>query len=163
MNALSRITEIMVTVVLLFLIPLFYMVCQQDYMMQLYIQEQVIYFVDSVRNVGYLNVGMYEGFEKKLAMSGHTFEIEMSYYEKKYEMETENLYYTGYYTDDLKEAIYERDTKTFVMHQGDSFMVKVENKDATLAARLFHVVTCRKLPFQTLCARYGGMIRSECI
>ncbi len=59
MDSFGKIIEILVTGVLLFLFPIYYLSLQQDAVCQSQVRTTTSYFVDSVRNQGYMTRNMY--------------------------------------------------------------------------------------------------------
>ena len=96
MDYFGRVMEILVTVILLFIVPLNYMSARNELLCQNYVTTETTYFVDSVRNVGFINRQMYETFVKKLAITNIPYEVSMTHYKEKL-IQTEE-------TDEFAEA-----------------------------------------------------------
>lgn len=161
MKVFGTTCEILLTIILLFLVPVFYFSCQQELLLQNYVQYQVIYFTDSVRNVGYMNWSMYDSMRKNLDRTNHIYEIELSVYEKYRNSGSENSYILGTYTEDIMDTIYNRREK-YIMHQGDFISISVKRKDLTMIERVIGMLGVRENYNYSIPIQYGGMIRDEC-
>lgn len=161
MKSFSQVCEIFITIILLFLVPLLCLSCQQELLLQNYAQNKVIYFIDSVRNVGYINQGMYDSFLKSLQLTNHVYEVELSVYEKYRNSGSDHSYLLGTYTDDILETIYE-EKELFIMHQGDYISIAVRRKDYTKTERFLMFLGVTNISSEAIPIQYGGMIRDEC-
>lgn len=170
MDILGRVCEIIVTVILLFFIPLAYTGAKHDMMIQTYVTTETSFFAEAIRNSGSLTKNMYDLFLKKLNETGHVYEIELTHYEEKIDFDLQNdsnqnelvqfsNHYYGIYTQDIIKDLYE--TTQYTMKQGDYFMVKVQNKDKTYGTKLQEWFLQRALPNVQIFAVYGGIIRNE--
>lgn len=159
MKSFSYLCEIQVTVVLLFLVPVFFYSYQQELLLQGYAQYQVTYFTDSVRNTGYISAKMYEEFKKKLAVTNHIYDVEISVYRQYHNAGTQDSCFVGTYTDTILEKLY-KEGEWFTLKQGDFIAVSVKHKDKLLIERLLGGLgkgASVQIPIQ-----YGGMVRDEC-
>lgn len=170
MDILGRICEIIVTIILLFFVPLAYSGTKNDLIVQTYVMTETSYFVEAVRNSGCLTKNMYDLFLKKLDETGHIYDIEFTHYEENisYDLQTDSnldeivqlsqhLY--GTYTQDVLEELYE--TGRYMMKQGNYFMIKVVNKDKTYGTKMQEWFLQRSLPNAQISVVYGGVIRNE--
>lgn len=163
MESFGRIIEILVTMVLIFFIPIQYFAIKQDMISQTYVTTQTTYLVDSVRNIGYLSKEMYETYLRKLQGTNNTYEIKITHYEFVYEEEQEE--YTKHsfctYEDDILEEIYdELGNGRYEFHQGDYLMIKVHNKNKTFGSFLTSHIGIGSMNEQIQVV-YGGAIRDE--
>lgn len=155
--------EIIVTVFLLFLVPLQYIEMKQDLVCQVYVQNETIYFVDSVRNLGYVNRSMYQLFQKRIEQTNHVYHINLVHYKRLQSEETGGNQYVGTYTELILDELYgEEDTK-YSMNKGDFFSVEIVNKDKTLSTRIFEMLIDKTVTMDEIYVTYGGGIRDEII
>lgn len=164
MNAFGKMAELLVTICLLFFVPLQYMAAKQDIINQIYVTSETSYFVDSVRNLGYMNKEMYETFVRKIHCTGNTYKIEMNHY--KYVLEpfgdSYRGHYYGSYGEEIREKIYsEGKDREYLFHQGDYFVLKVKNKNKTFGNRMQEMFMRIKSPTEQIYVVYGGAIRDE--
>ena len=172
MDCLGRIAEILVTVVLLFIVPLSYTAAKEEMLCQTYVTTETAYFVDSVRNTGFLSKQMYETYVKKLAVTNVPYKIQMSHYKKKMveeekveaEQQTEEKtsylpFYQGIYHEDLLSSLL--DTEQYFFQQGDFFSVVVQKQGLTWGDRLESFLTGRNLDKEQIQVVYGGAVRDE--
>ncbi|WP_167957381.1 hypothetical protein [Anaerosporobacter faecicola] len=181
MNAFGKIVAIFVAVLLLFLCPIQYVAQKQDLLMQQHITMQTTYFVDSIRNLGYVTRQMYEEYQKNIQMGAQRYEIEITQYHLQYvlnngemleedeweevpysqQMSTFMKQYHCFYTEDLLTVLYETEEKFYPFHQGDYITVKVKEKTKSLAQRMQEMVLGTNPLQEQYVAIYGGMIRDE--
>lgn len=172
MDYFGRVAEILVTVILLFIVPLSYVSAKNEMLCQTYVTTETTYFVDSVRNTGFLNQQMYETYVKKLAVTGIPYEIEMSHYKAKIrEQEMHSLqqneeeevwyfpYYEGIYHEEMLNDLLE--SEQYFFNKGDFFSVSVQKKGMTWGDRLEQFLTERNQNESEIQVVYGGSIRDE--
>ena len=143
------------------------MSAQSELLCQTYVTTETNYFVDSVRNIGFLNKEMYEEFVKKLAVTKMPYEITMSHYKSKMypqEIELEQIssystHYQAVYHEDILETILE--TERYSFGRGDFFSVSIEKKGETWNDRIQNFLLGRNFKGQELQVIYGGAIRDE--
>mgnify|MGYP003313418964 FL=1 len=168
MDYFGRVMELFVTVVLLFMVPLNYMSARNELLCQNYVTTETTYFVDSVRNIGFVNKQMYETFVKKLAKTNVPYEVKMVHYKVKLTEseeadESEGIflpYYHGIYHEDIMTEILA--SEAYYFYKGDFFSVSVEKKGFTWGDRLESFLIGRNLTNEELQVVYGGSIRDEC-
>lgn len=134
--------------------------CEQECLMVNYAQYQVTYFVDSIRNIGYLNQSMYELFLENLSRTNHIYQIDISVYERYQTSDVEESYLLGTYTEDILEVIYQEERYT--MHQGDFISVKIKRLNDTKIEKILSILGVVNVSKSSLPIQYGGMIRDEC-
>lgn len=164
MESFGRMFEILVTIVLIFFIPIQYFAVKQDMISQTYVTTQTTYLVDSVRNLGYLNKGMYESYLRKLQGTNNIYEIRMTHYQLVNEEENEDYtkhYFSTYEKDILNQVYEDSGNGRYEFHQGDYLMVKVQNKNKTLGSILTGNFMGISPPKEQIQVVYGGMIRDE--
>lgn len=164
MDSFGRMLEILITVVLIFLIPIQYFAIKQDMISQTYVTTQTSYLVDSVRNLGYLNKEMYETYLRKLQATNNVYEIKMTHYQFVYEAEEEDYskHYYCTYENDILDQIYDENSKErYDFHQGDYLMLKVQNKNKTYGTFMVHQLMGVNLSLEQIQVVYGGVIRDE--
>lgn len=161
MKSFSFLCEILVTVILLFLVPVFYLQFQEDLLLQSEVEYQTVYFTDSIRNVGFVSRNMYEQFLERLRTTNHLYDVEMTVYEKYINSETPYGYWSGTYTDCVMEELYGSKGR-FEMHQGNFISVSVHRRDKNAWERLLGSLGILNQENISIPFRYGGMIRDEC-
>ncbi len=171
MDYFGRVMELWVTVILLFLVPLCYMSARNEMLCQTYVTTETTYFVDSVRNIGFVDKQMYETFIKKLAVTHIPYEIKMSHYKAKLKGMEEQLenapeeemmymsYYEGVYHSDILEEILE--SERYYFHKGDFFSVSVQKQGRTWGDRLWDCLIGVGQEMKEIQVVYGGSIRDE--
>lgn len=169
MDYLGRIAELLVTVVLLFFVPLSYLSAKNEMLCQTYVTTETNYFVDSVRNIGFVDKQMYETFVKKLSMTHMPYEIRMSHYKYRLkdksgmEAQQEDTiylpYYQGVYHEELLQCIL--DEELYFFQKGDFFSVSVEKTGLTWGDKLESFLTGRNRQEPEIQVVYGGCIRDE--
>ena len=79
MEVLSKVISFIILVVLLFLLPLDYLLEHQGVITDGYVENELTRFVDDVREEGFLDVVMYENFVDRLNVTGMNFDIELEH------------------------------------------------------------------------------------
>lgn len=161
MDSFGKITGILITVILIFIAPIYYFSLKQDMINQTYVTAATTYLIDSTRNIGYMSRDMYEIYLKKLNNTGNTYMINMTHYEfsLEYEEEYSKHYYTKY-EEDILNQLYTEDKK-YYFHQGDYLMIQVYNQNKTIASLLVESILQVNVPNEQVYVVYGGAIRDE--
>ena len=79
MDVLSKIISMILVVILICLLPLQYLLGHQLTLFDDYVEDKVVQLVDDMREKKYLDVGMYEEFQKKLNITDMLYEIEIEH------------------------------------------------------------------------------------
>lgn len=161
MDSLGKVFEILITVILIFIAPIYYFSVKQDMINQTYVTTATTYFVDSTRNIGYMSKEMYETYIKKLNHTSNIYEINITHYE--FSLEYAEEYSKHYYTkheEDILEQLYSQEER-YYFHQGDYLMIQVYNKNKTIATLLSQSILKTNLPVEQVYVVYGGAIRDE--
>ena len=158
MDSFGRIIEIIVTVVLLFLVPVYYLSLKQDAVCRVQVQTETAYFVDSVRNQGYLTRNMYELFLKELDRTGQVYDVELTYY-KKVEVKNEAGEYETHYESSRMEEFLSKEKAEF--QKGGFFKAEVKNISRPLSAKITDMVLSVDISDKQIYTVYGGAIRDE--
>ena len=146
MDYFGKFMELLVTVVLLFIVPLNYMSARNELLCQNYVAAETAYFVDSVRNVGFVNQQMYEMFVKKLARTNIPYEVKMVHYKEDY----------GVYHEDIMAEVLI--SEVYYLDRGDFFSVSVKKNGFTWGDRLESFLIGRNQTSAELQTVYGGSI-----
>lgn len=159
MHGFEKMVEIIVTVVLLFLVPLQYAGAKADVVNRTYVMTETAQLVEAVRTTGCLTGDMYQEYLKRLAVTGQVYEIEIAHYQKLLN-ETEEgykTYYHGVYTEDILKQVFETETGCLFL-PGDFVRIKVNSQSPSLAVKfsLFSRTAVKEV--QVI---YGGRIRNE--
>lgn len=158
MDSFGKIIEIMVTLVLLFLFPIYYLSLQQDAVCQSKVRTTTAYFVDSVRNQGYMTRNMYELFLRELDSTGQVYHVELTYYKKVEVQNEEGRYETHYessYTNDLLSE------EKMEFQKGSFFKAEVSNISKPLSAKITDFLLAVDISDKRIYTVYGGAVRDE--
>ncbi len=158
MDSFGRVIEILVTVVLLFLVPVYYISLKQDAVCRVQVQTETAYFVDSVRNQGYLTRNMYELFLKELDRTGQVYDVELTYY-KRVEVQNEAGEYETHYESSRMEEFLSEEKAEF--QKGGFFKAEVQNISRPLSAKITDMVLAADISDKQIYTVYGGAIRDE--
>lgn len=160
MKTFGLLSEIIVTVVVLFILPVFCFQYHEELLLEGEMEYQTIYFTDSIRNVGFISRNMYEQFLESLGRTNHVYEVEMTVYEKNMNSESPYGYWKGVYTDQVLNAIYGPEER-FIMHQGNLIAIAVYRKDSNAYEKVLMRLGVLGQGVARIPFRYGGMIRDE--
>lgn len=158
MDSFGKIIEIMVAIALLFLLPIYYLSLQQDAVCQSQIRTMTAYFVDSIRNQGYMTENMYQFFLRELDSTGQVYHVELSYYKKVEVQNEEGEYETCYELNHTKELLSEEKIE---FKKGDFFKAEVFNVSRPLSAKITDIVLGVDISNKQIYTVYGGAIRDE--
>lgn len=92
-DSFSKIVAILLAVILMFIVPVFYMKEEALRLKQTRIIEEVTFFVDGVRNTGILSREDYSRLEKVLYNLGGGYRINMSHYSHIMDEENKDILY----------------------------------------------------------------------
>lgn len=133
-DAFSKITAILLSVCMMFIVPVFYMQEESDRLKQTYILEEVTQFVDGVRTTGILAMEDYDRMEQQLFALGGGYSIEMVHCKHIHdETGTEALYFEEmYYTSQIKESFIK--SEDYLLEKNDYLRVVVYDRDKNVTA-----------------------------
>ncbi len=86
-DALDHLTDILIGLAILFLVPLIYIGLKQDDLIRSVVSEQTAQIVDETQSHGYLSKDMYEQFQQSLSKTGQLYDIKLEHKEKILEPE----------------------------------------------------------------------------
>lgn len=156
MDAFGKIVEIIITVILLFVAPLYIVAGMKDISNQIYLNTQTTMFVDTVRNQGYIDSSLYESYCNMLESTGNIYDIEMIHYCQMYD-DNYNKYYYEYYNDSIIPALNDGE---YLMNSGDLFSVKIVMKNQSMFDKLASIIIGADGREDSILS-YGGIIRDE--
>lgn len=172
-DSFSKIIALFLAVLLLFIFPIKNEFERQDQTTRMFVLTETTRFADSVRNLGYITPIMYQEYANKLASTNVLYEIKMEHYSKKYDpiyddawnfQDNYNVNYSAYYTGDIMETLFP-DTNAsgqkYKMSKGDYFLVKVKNKNKTMATKIQELLYNADFATERIMVNYGGMIKDE--
>lgn len=169
MNIFSKYVAVILSVVLMFFVPLNSMAQKQDEIVQAYVTQETVRFTDAIKNNGYLTGDMYLSFSQSLSKTDNIYEISITYQHRVINpvysedgvfQDKISVNYENVYSDDIRKALFEG-TGTYYFQQGDYISVSVKNREKTLSARLKELLYRIDMPDAQIYAVYGGEIRDE--
>lgn len=169
MESLSKVFAILFSVAILFLGPVLYFGQKQDQTNQIYVYNETVDFVDTIRKNGYLTKDAYERYSKSLSLTMNIYEIEIVRVHEQYIPEVdENNQLTGNYSvvesntysDDIKDALF-GEKGIYYFSKDDYVSVKVYNLNESLGGRLLRIFLKNEKKGGQIYVTYGGMIRDE--
>lgn len=166
MQGFEKIIELLITVVLLFLMPLQYTGAKADVLNRSYVMTETAYLVDAVRATGRLTPQMYQEYVKRLGATGQVYDIELTHYEKLWNETKEGykVYYQGVYTEAILAQLFLADgeRKAYDFLPGDFFRIQVNGIGSSMADRYSLLLRGGEKEKKTeVQAVYGGRIRNE--
>lgn len=163
MNSFSKIVDILLVTILLFIVPVYYSALKQDNINQTVVTTQTSIFVDSIRDKGYIDRQMMDIFLHELSSTSAIYSVEFEHYKKIYTSSDSSLYELEYElcNDDMvKNGIYSEETGGYYMKTGDFIKVHVMSKGQTIGERIQGVITGTSMS-GSINVVYGGVIRDE--
>lgn len=136
--------------------------------MQQYVTTETTYFLDSVRNLGYITKNMYEQYKKNIGIGNGLYDVELTHYHlvlyatEEAELSDARQGYDCYYTSDILASVYnESNQYCYQFNQNDYVTIKVRRKNPSLAQRMQELILGSDYGNQDYVTIYGGMIRDE--
>lgn len=156
MDAFGKIVEIIISVILLFIAPVFIVAGIKDISNQIYVNTQTVLFVDTIRNQGYMDKELYESYLNGLSATGNVYDINMIHSGQMYGDDYEK-YYIDFFSDEILTHI---KTDKYKMCMGDLFLVELKQKNDSLFDKMFSIVI-RDSSEENSVLSYGGIVRDE--
>lgn len=141
-EAYGTVAAIMLSVYMMFIMPLNNMLYENEKLEQMYIVNEITYFVEQVRNTGCIDKNMYLSLEKKITGLSNRYNIMITHYKSIYNEDKSEIIYFGEenYLWNIKEVLENGDT--YNMSKNDYIKVSVSDGDSMTAC-------------------YGGSIKNE--
>lgn len=169
MDVFGKVVAIFAGVILLFIAPLFYMAQKQDSISQLYVAQETTRLTDTIRMSGVLTLTMYKDYIKRIDKTGNLYDLQIVHAHKRvapdYDETTATVgkkihsYFYNTYEDEIYLAFDEG--KDYYFTQGDYISVKVVNRNKTMAASIFSLLSRGDNNEVSILVTYGGLIRDE--
>ena len=161
-DTFGKIIGFMLASVLLFIVPLTFYAGRQQNLSQLYIINDSIQLVESIKNTGVLTDDIYRGFEVNVFKLGGKYKIELSRTHFEYDMDDTGDYVEReetYYTSQLMEEMEVNGRIEFAV--GDYVYIRVSRKEKGLIEKIGSCFMNYALPESEVLAFYGGYIKNE--
>lgn len=155
MDSFGRIMEIIITVVLLFIVPLYIIAGIREISNQIYINTQTTLFTDTVRNCGYIDEDMYNSYVNALGVTDNVYDVKMIHSCQMYDSNYDR-YYMEYHNEEILNGVI---SGGYYMNQGDLFNVNVVSKGGSLFNKMTSLIMEAQNDSVLVC--YGGIIRDE--
>lgn len=156
MDAFGKIVEILVSVILLFIAPLFIVAGMKDISNQIYVNTQTTLFVDTIRNRGYVDKELYESYINMLGTTGNIYDIKLVHSGQMYDDNYEK-YYLEYYNDEILSGI---ENENYKMCIGDLFSVEIKQENKSLFDKMMGIILGNSNEEKSVLS-YGGIVRDE--
>lgn len=171
---LSIIILMIIFVMLIVLFPVYNFFERQDDMSYNLVLKETTKFVETVANNGYLDDETYTSYIYALAATNNLYDIKLEAH-KQYitkDPDGSNLFVTQYkveYTDDILSVVGEDinsptltekkiKNNIYTFEEGDSFYVKIENSNTTMAGALFDSIISTSST-KRISVNYGAKIK----
>jgi len=178
---LWKIAGFFLAAVLMFLVPVMYMLERQDSATYTVVFSETNRFVDAARDTGYITPNMYSEFIRRISATGCTFEIRMEHVRSTivpvYRYSGAEHEFTGEYEvvrisegdDAILSVLFPDDpsidefhrSRRYEMKAGDMFFVEVKNSGKTMATALKDLMLFADTRTPTIFVRAGGLVRNE--
>lgn len=155
MNAFDRMIGMMLTILLLFIAPIFWMQWRMEAMTELMLQEKVRMLTDEWCLSGEISREAYEETAHYLMHLGE-YRILISYQERV-KGESGRTFYISVPWEDVQVQL-ASDSGYFSMHQGDKLSIRVESIGWSAADEMRFRLWGHQVP---LYLEYGGIVMAE--
>ena len=141
-EAYGTVVAIMLSVYMMFILPLKNMLYENEKLEQMYIVNEITYFVEQARNTGCIDKSMYLTLEKNITGLNNRYNIMITHYKSIYNEDESEIIYFGEenYLWNIKEVLEEND----IYNMSKNEYIKVSVSDG-----------------ESMVACYGGGIKSE--
>ena len=157
-DSLITIFSIILAVLLMFIFPLMDTWERQDDISYMSVYANVVEFVDSARNLGYITDDMYYSFLRSVYSTGNRYQITLEHRNFELAPGFESGVYVNTYTNSIINKL--NTTGRYDMEAGDYFYVSVKNTNKTQATQIQEVIYASTQETFKIGVPYGGMVRN---
>lgn len=157
-DSLITIFSIILAVLLMFIFPLMDTWERQDDISYMSVYANVVEFVDSARNLGYITDDMYYSFLRSVYSTGNRYQITLEHRNFELVPGFESGVYVNTYTNSIINKL--NTTGRYDMEAGDYFYVSVKNTNKTQATQIQEVIYASTQETFKIGVPYGGMVRN---
>lgn len=157
-DSLITIFSIILAVLLMFIFPLMDTWERQDDISYMSVYANVVEFVDSARNLGYITDDMYYSFLRSVYSTGNRYQITLEHRNFELVPGFESGVYVNTYTNSIINKL--NTTGRYDMEAGDYFYVSVKNTNKTQATQIQEVIYASPQETFKIGVPYGGMVRN---
>lgn len=155
-DSLIVVFSMILAVILMFVFPIMDTWERQDDISYMSVYANVVEFVDSVRNLGYITPTMYSQFLQSINATGNRYEVTLEHRKRIYQIDG----YMNVYTTTIEEVLNSGNDYTD-MEAGDYFYVSVKNTNKTQSTLMKEVIFASRQETFKIGVPYGGMIRNN--
>ena len=142
-DAFSKMVAILLAVVMMYIVPVFYMREEADRLRQTYILETIVSFTDGVRNTGILGKKDYDVLMDELGGLNEIYTLELTHCISRMDNTTNvSEYYVDRYYNEQRLSVFERG-EDYYLKKADHLKVVVKDRN------------------KDIIAWYGGSVRYE--
>ena len=131
---------------------------RQDDISYMSVYANVVEFVDSARNLGYITDDMYYSFLRSVYSTGNRYQITLEHRNFELVPGFESGVYVNTYTNSIINKL--NTTGRYDMEAGDYFYVSVKNTNKTQATQIQEVIYASTQETFKIGVPYGGMVRN---
>lgn len=157
-DSLITIFSIILAVLLMFIFPLMDTWERQDDISYMSVYANVVEFVDSARNLGYITSDMYYSFLRSVYSTGNSYQITLEHRNFERIPDKDEFVYINTYTSSIINKL--NNDGRYDMEQGDYFYVSVKNTNKTQATQIQEVIYAAPQETFKIGVPYGGMVRN---
>lgn len=155
-DSLIVVFSMILAVILMFVFPIMDTWERQDDISYMSVYANVVEFVDSVRNLGYITPTMYSQFLQSINATGNRYEVTLEHRRRIYDING----YMNVYTTTIEEVLNSGNDYTD-MEAGDYFYVSIKNTNKTQSTLIKEVVFASRQETFKIGVPYGGMVRNN--
>ncbi len=158
-ESLWKIFGILLGVVLIFVLPTVYSYQRQEDILYNMITTETNTFSQKVRESGKVNQSMLNELYSVLRTSGLTYEFEIEHQKKRFSEHEGNIdvYYEGFYTEDIQEILYVEGE--YRLATGDFFYVRIRNTSPTKSQGFRRILGVSGMKSHDIYVVSGGVVR----
>ncbi|MGC6586205.1 hypothetical protein ACPV3A_14705 [Paenibacillus sp. Dod16] len=182
MKYVTGIFAALLTVLLLFLFPLYEQARSQDKIANAIVQSASTQFIDSARTKGYITPQMWNDFNSQLAATGNQYDVKLEHLHKLISPNYSDpadpatfqgdftTYYTAYFNDQIMPVMFPNNntvpiddaSRRYIMQVGDYIGINLTNTNRTAATQLWDfLMNDNTGQSASVLMNYKGMIVNE--
>lgn len=160
----GKVFTYIVGIIFILIVPVMLIAQKMDNVVQTYVDNAAIEFIDKARVTGYISKDSYLEFTEQLNNTTYLYDVKVEHYSKQAIPIYNNTTFTGNYNIDyvvsydkeIEETLFDNDLN-YNMKNGDYIKVIIKNKDKTLGSKLYSFFN-KGANINTIYTIYGGYV-----
>lgn len=160
----GKVFTYIIGIIFVLIVPVMLIAQKMDNVVQSYVDNAAIEFIDKSRVTGYISEDSYLEFMDQLNKTTYIYDVKVVHYTKQAIPIYDDTVFTGDYKVDyvacydkeIEETLFDKDLD-YKMKNGDYIKVTIKNKDRTLGTKLYSFFN-KGANINTIYTIYGGYV-----